>query len=84
MIVATYQYQDKFAGLLYEVVREEFPDKPKTFHVRRPAGNGGFVNGLGDVSTVCRIVCRKCGAPFRIGFSLPEGKRIPIDLARQA
>jgi len=47
-IVATYPYRDADGGLLFEVVRYA----PKSFSVRRPDGNGGWIWNLGNVRRV--------------------------------
>ena len=47
-VVATYDYVDADGTLLYQVVRLE----PKSFRQRRPDGNGGWINSLGDVKRV--------------------------------
>ena len=47
-LVATFDYTDENAQLLYQVLRYE----PKTFRQRRPDGNGGFIWSLGDVRRV--------------------------------
>ncbi len=44
-IVATYDYQDAAGKLVFQVVR----GRGKKFWQRRPDGNGGWINGLGDV-----------------------------------
>src|ERR1700761_4456948 len=40
-----YDYKSEDGTLLYQVVRYE----PKSFRQRRPDGNGGWIDGLGDV-----------------------------------
>jgi 5S rRNA maturation endonuclease (ribonuclease M5)/biotin operon repressor len=47
-IVQTYDYTDVDGRLLYQNVRYE----PKTFRVRRPDGNGGWLWSLGEVRRV--------------------------------
>ena len=47
-IVAAYQYQTETCEVLYEKVRYE----PKSFRLRRPDGNGGFIYDLRGVKTV--------------------------------
>ena len=47
-IVAVYPYQSDSGELLYEKVRYE----PKTFRLRRPDGNGGFLYNLNEVKPV--------------------------------
>ena len=47
-IVAVYPYTDDLGKLLFEKVRLE----PKSFYIRRPDGQGGYVNGLGDTRRV--------------------------------
>lgn len=47
-VVATYDYGDEQGALLYQVVRYE----PKTFKVRRPNGNDGWVWDLKNVRRV--------------------------------
>lgn len=47
-IVATYDYSDPAGVLLYQNVRYE----PKTFRVRRPDGEGGWLWSLGEVRRV--------------------------------
>lgn len=46
--VTTYDYTDKNGALLFQVCRTE----PKGFFQRRPDGNGGWINGLGDTARV--------------------------------
>lgn len=48
IIETTYDYVDESGVLLYQVVRY----KPKSFSQRRPDGNGGWVDKLGDVRRV--------------------------------
>jgi RecA-family ATPase len=45
----TYQYTDESGTLRYQVLRY---DNPKTFHQRRPDGNGGWIWNLNDVQRV--------------------------------
>jgi len=47
-IVATYDYCNEASKLLYQVTRTT----PKAFFMRRPNGEDGFKNGLGDVRRV--------------------------------
>jgi hypothetical protein len=47
-VVATYRYTNLDGTLLYEKVRLE----PKDFRFRRPNGNGGWIDNLGDVGRV--------------------------------
>lgn len=47
-IIATYDYEDEDAKLLYQVVRFA----PKEFRVRRPDGNGGWTWKLGNARRV--------------------------------
>src|SRR5712692_868220 len=44
-ITATYDYQDRFGDLGYQVLRFE----PKSFRQRRPDGNGGWLWNLENV-----------------------------------
>lgn len=46
--IAEYKYTDKQGNVLFEVCRTE----PKGFYQRRPDGQGGWTNGLGDVKPV--------------------------------
>lgn len=45
---ATYDYEDENSQLLYQVCRTP----PKRFFQRRPNGNGGWIDSLGDVRRV--------------------------------
>jgi hypothetical protein len=47
-IIATYDYKDANGNLLFQVCRTA----DKKFFQRRPDGNGGWVNGLGNVKPV--------------------------------
>src|SRR5205085_4160534 len=47
-IVATYDYRDERETLLFQAVRYE----PKGFTVRRPDGNGGYINSIKGVRLV--------------------------------
>lgn len=46
--IAWYDYTDEEGSILYQVVRYE----PKSFRQRRPDGEGGWLNSLGDVRRV--------------------------------
>jgi hypothetical protein len=48
----TFDYTDESRTLLYQVVREDFPDGKKTFKQRRPDGNGGWIWKLGETRRV--------------------------------
>ena len=47
-LVATFSYTDADGTLLYQVLKFD----PKNFRQRRPDGNGGWINSLGDVKRV--------------------------------
>ena len=47
-IVATYNYEDENGNQLYQSVRYE----PKTFKIRRPGGNGGWIWNLQGIKKV--------------------------------
>jgi hypothetical protein len=47
-VVATFDYTDENAQLLYQVLKYD----PKRFQQRRPDGNGGWIWSLGDVRRV--------------------------------
>jgi hypothetical protein len=48
VVDTAYDYQDETGALLYQVVRLKLKD----FRQRRPDGNGGWINKLGDVRRV--------------------------------
>jgi DNA primase len=50
-IVATYDYNDEYGELLYQVMRYE----PKAFHQRRPDGRGGWIWKKGQRQVLYRL-----------------------------
>ncbi len=50
--VQTFAYTDEAGDLLYEAVREDFPNGKKSFKQRRPDGGGGHIWNLDDVQRV--------------------------------
>jgi hypothetical protein len=69
-IAATYDYYDRFGGLVYQVVRLE----PKDFRQRRPDGNGGWIWSLDGVERVPYRLPELLGSAPDSVF-IPEGER---------
>ena len=57
-LAATYDYCTDGGDLLYQVLRYEHPEKPKTFRQRRPDGRGGWYNDAGERRVLYRSADR--------------------------
>jgi putative DNA primase/helicase len=70
-IVATYDYCNEASKLLYQVMRTT----PKGFFMRRPNGEDGFKNGLGDLRRVLYRLPEFLKADRKQPVFIPEGEK---------